>query len=450
VPGHPYNRAIELHRAGKLEEAERGYLAVLEAEPRHVGALENLGVVRLIQERHEDAYALISRALALKPDSADSRYNCGLALHGLGRYAEALESYDRALALRAGHVGTLTSRANTLLSLGRYPDAIASCARALALKPDHPNAHLNESLARLVTGDFRDGWPKYEWRLGGRKREFPQAPWRGDAPLEGKTVLLHAEQGLGDTLQFLRYVPLVAERGARVVLRVQPELEGLAAGLPGVAELIKAGERAPRFDLHCPLPSLPLAFGTELATIPASVPYLKAPEGRAPVIEGGGRLRVGLAWSGNPRHANDRHRSIAFERLAGLLDTPGAAFVSLQHDVRPADQRLLAGETRLARPAFADFADTAAVVSQLDLVITVDSSVAHLAGALGRPVWILLPWAPDWRWLLERQDSPWYPSARLKRQPQPGDWDSVIARVARELGELVSSARVHSRGRPTP
>jgi hypothetical protein len=439
-----YTRAVKLHRAGRLAEAERGYLAVLKLQPRHVGALENLGVLRLLQKRNEDACALISKALELNPRSADARYNCGLALHALGRYAEALESYDRALALRADHVGTLTNRANTLLSLGRYPEAIASCERALAIKPDHPNAHLNESMARLVTGDFQGGWPKYEWRLQ-RKRPFPQPPWLGEAPLAGRTILLYAEQGLGDTIQFLRYVPLVAERGARVVLRVQAELEPLVAGFPGVSTLVPARDPVPPFDLNCPLPSLPLAFRTGLATMPAGVPYLHAPRDRVAswaARMGGGGLRVGLAWSGNPGHANDRHRSIAFDRLSALLERPDVQFISLQKDVRREDAPGVAGATRLLRLGgdFTDFADAAAVVSQLDLVITVDTSVAHLAGAMGKPVWILLPFAPDWRWLLEREDSPWYPTARLFRQHRPDDWDEAIARVGRELDALAGKS----------
>lgn len=442
-----YSQALKLHRAGRLEEAERACLEALRAEPRHPGALEMMGALRLRQKRDEEAYALISRALEIRPDYPDARYNCGLALHGLGRYAEALESYDRALALRPDHVSALTSRANTLLSLARYPDAIASCERALAIKGDHPNAHLNESLARLVMGDLRRGWPKYEWRLGGRPRPYQQPLWLGDTPLAGKVILLHAEQGLGDTLQFLRYVPGVAADGARVVLRVQPELKALVTGLPGASVVIGSNEPAPAFDLHCPLPSLPLAFRTELATIPRDASYLSAPADRIEAwtrrIPQGDGLRVGLAWSGNPGHAGDRHRSIPFSGLAPLLDVPGAAFVSLQKDVRRGDETQVAAETRMQRVAghFADLADTAAALARLDLVITVDTSVAHLAGALGKPVWILLPYAPDWRWLLDREDSPWYPTARLWRQQRPGDWEGVIARVRRELEALASARR---------
>jgi tetratricopeptide (TPR) repeat protein len=444
-----YTQALKLHRAGRLEEAASGYVQALRTEPHHPGALHMMGALRLQQKRIEEAYALILKALEVSPDSADARYNCGLALHGLRRYEEALESYDHALAIRPDHVAALTSRANTLLSLARYPEAIESCERALAIRKDHPNAHLNESMARLVRGDFRRGWPKYEWRLAGRPRPYKQPPWLGDSPLAGKTILLHAEQGLGDTLQFLRYVPRLAEQGARVVVCVQPELKALVNGLSGAAAVIGSDEPAPAFELHCPLPSLPLAFRTELATIPGGVPYLRAPADRiaawAKHLAPGDRLRVGLTWSGNPGHAADRHRSIPFGGLGALLDEPRAVFVSLQKEVRPDDEPRIVHEARVQRFDFADFADTAAVISQLDLVITVDTSVAHLAGALGKPVWILLPRAPDWRWLLDREDSPWYPTARLWRQQRLDDWDGVIARVRGELERLAAAPRP-----PTP
>jgi tetratricopeptide (TPR) repeat protein len=437
--------ALAAHRAGKLADAERGYADILKAQPRHFDALHMLGVLRLQQKRLRDAFALISEALLVNPRSPDALYNLGLALDGLGAYEDALDRYDRALALRPDLVGVLTSRANTLLSLGRYEDAIASCQRALALKPDHANAHLNESLARLALGDFAGGWPKYEWRLGGRPSAFAQPQWRGDVAFAGRTILLHAEQGLGDTIQFLRYLPAVVARDAQVVLRIQPEIAPLVPSDAAV-QVVPDTQPLPPFDLHCPLPSLPLAFATTLETIPAPVPYLRTDGERAAAwasrLAGDKRLRVGLTWTGNPGHPRDRHRSMRFGSLMPLLGLPNVVCVGLYKDVRPEDADMLTAEHRLmpVGEAFADFAGVAAVISRLDLVISVDTSIAHLAGALGKPVWIMLPFAADWRWLTGREDSPWYPTARLFRQPRHGDWDSVIARIRAELAALAAAA----------
>lgn len=275
------------------------------------------------------------------------------------------------------------------------------------------------------------------WRI----RAVPVPQWRGKS-LAGKTILLHAEQGFGDSIQFVRYVPLVAVKGAKIVLEIPDSLMPLVDFRDDMVATIKPGAPPPPFDLHCPLMSLPLAFGTTLATIPGETPYLCVPpERKANVrkwLPNSGRTRVGLVWSGKPSHRNDHNRSIAFDRLAPILSVPGCAFISLQREYRKADLATLAACPNLLRldAALADFADTAAVVDALDLVITVDTAVAHLAGALGKPVWILLAAIQDWRWLLQRDDSPWYPTARLFRQPETGDWDSVIALLMRELTGL--------------
>jgi hypothetical protein len=263
--------------------------------------------------------------------------------------------------------------------------------------------------------------------------------WLGEYPLHRKTVLLHAEQGLGDTIQFARYVPLVAASGAAaVVLEVQPELKSLMSGLDGVAQVLSRGEAPPAFDVHCPLGSLPHAMKTEIESVPAAIPYLSADPARlaswSARLEALPRPRIAVAWSGNPAHENDRNRSIAFEKLSPLLAHP-ASFVSIQRDVRDAEAIQLAAEKRVEHVggALADFDDTAAVLTLCDLVITADTAPAHLAGALGRPVWVLVPFAPDWRWTLDGETTPWYPTARLFRQTSPGDWDAVLARVAAAL-----------------
>ena len=270
-----------------------------------------------------------------------------------------------------------------------------------------------------------------------------QPLWRGE-PIEGKTILLHSEQGLGDAIQFSRYVPLVAERGARVILEVDGRLRNLMSSLEGAAQLLSAGDVLPEFDVHCPLLSLPRAFNTLLETIPSHTPYLRAPPER--LTKWSARLgpkrglRVGLIWSGNPAHHRDHARSIEFSAMAPLLSAE-ATFFSLQKDVRPADAAVLAGRSEIIQitDELADFSDTAAVMAQLDLIISVDTSTVHLAGALGRPVWILLPFLPDWRWLLDRDTSPWYPTARLFRQDETRRWDGVIPRVQAALSELIAA-----------
>jgi Tfp pilus assembly protein PilF len=442
-----YNRGHALQQDGRLEDALACYDKVLAAQPHHVRALNNRGVALHRLGRAAEALASLERALSFAPDFVEALANRGDQLQDLDRDAEALASLDRALAVDPRHIGALNNRGSALVRLGRPADALRDFEAALAVDPQFAEARLNCAIAQLMLGQFRAGWENYEWRSRTRRlaaldRPFAVPRWTGAEPLAGRTILLHAEQGLGDTIQFARYAPLVARRGARIVLEVQAPLRALMAGLDGVDTIRVRGEPLPTFDLHCPLLSLPFAFGTDLATVPAQVPYLQAPPER--IAQWRERLaslprpRVGLAWSGSAAHRDDRNRSIALARLAPLLTVPGVSFVSLQTDTRPADRAALAQVPRLSPFAdgFRDFADTAAVIAQLDLVISVDTAAAHLAGALGRPAWILLPFYPDFRWLLGRQDSPWYPTARLWRQPQFGDWDSVIDRLCAALVRL--------------
>jgi hypothetical protein len=392
------------------------------------------------------------RALALKPGLAGAWNNCALALRDLDRLAEALASCERALAIDPGLADAHSNRGNLLRGLGRPDEALTSFRRALALRPDLPAAHYSHGQCLLLLGDLDSGWQECEWRWkdeqhANKAREFPQPLWLGGDALRGRTILLHAEQGLGDTLQFCRYASRVAALGAKVLLEVQPPLLSLLANLPDIAQLLPRGAALPDFDSHCPLLSLPLAFGTTLDTIPADMPYLRSDPSRVSAwrerLGAPARTRIGLAWSGSPAHGNDRNRSIPLAQMLALLDT-GAEFVSLQNEVRPADADVLTSrpDLRHFESALADFADTAALVETMDLIVTVDTSVAHLAGAMGKPVWVLLPFDPDWRWLLARTDSPWYPSATLFRQPRPGDWGSVLASLARRLQALISSSLV--------
>jgi tetratricopeptide (TPR) repeat protein len=429
-----------LHR---LDHALTSFETGLRIAPANAELLNQRGVVLLELGRSNEALASFERALAADPALLDALGNYGNALLKLNRPADAIAIYDRALAIVPNNAGLLTNRAIALRKLDRPQEALMSVSRALAGKPDFAQARFVDSLVRLTLGDFRAGWRAYESRWQGRnlssqRRSFSAPLWLGEGALNGKTILLHAEQGFGDTLQFVRYAPLVAERGAKVVVEVQRELVRLLSGMSGIDAVIARGEALPSFDLHCPLLSLPLAFRTEMTTIPAPMPYIRATDDdvhgwRAVLPQG--RPRVGVVWSGDPSHDNDVNRSIRLKVLAPLFDVPGIDFVSLQHKVRGEDQAALTDFPNLSRceRTFRDFADTAAVVTSLDAVISIDSAVAHLAGAMGKPLLILLPLGADFRWLRERTDSPWYPTARLFRQPQFDDWSSVIDNVAQEL-----------------
>jgi hypothetical protein len=354
-----------------------------------------------------------------------------------------------ALDLRRDDVAAQVKLGRALQDLGRLEEAVAWYDRALALEPDYADAHVAKAINLLLRGDYASGWRSYEWRwrmegFSSLKRNFPQPQWRGE-PLNGRRILLHGEQGVGDCLQFLRYVPRVQAAGGVVILEIQPRLKRICALLPGVAELIALGEPVPEVDLHCPLMSLPLACGTDLQSIPGEVPYLSVPreaqEKARSLAWPTDRLRVGLAWAGSEKHLKDRFRSLPFAMLAPLLALEDVHFFSLQ--LGTAAKELLAEDARITdlAPETVDMADTAAQIAQLDLVISVDTSVAHITGALGKPVWVLLAHCADWRWLTDREDSPWYPTARLFRQRVAGDWGEVIGRVGTEVALLAEAQR---------
>jgi tetratricopeptide (TPR) repeat protein len=439
------NRGNALQGLKRFEEALVSYDKALAINPDFAEALSNRGNVLQVFKRYQEALACYDRALAIKPDHVDVLINRGTTLKVLNRYEEALASYDRALSINPDSAEALGNRGLALQELKRFEEALASYRRALAIEPDYAPAHWNESLCRLLTGDLERGWEKYEWRwkcdpVLRATRDFSQPLWLGREDITGKTILLHAEQGLGDTIQFSRYARAVAEKRAKVILEVQPALRSLLSEIPGAYKVLSRGEPLPEFDFHCPLLSLPLAFNTRLETIPAAIPYLVA---KAAVVKSWEKRlgkrnvpRVGIVWSGLSANVNDRKRSIALSRLAALAGA-GVKLVSLQNEVRSEDEKALAANRQILHfgSQLEDFSDTAALVSLMDLVVSVDTSVAHLAGALGKPVWILLPFAPDWRWLVDREDSPWYPTARLFRQPRIGDWDSVIDKVKQELSE---------------
>lgn len=410
----------------------------------------NRGAALCRLRRYEEGLASLDLAVALQTDSAEAHANRGLALQKLGRYDEGLASCDLAISLQPNSSEAHTNRGTNLEHLGRFAEALASYDRAVSLQTDNSEAHFNGAMCRLLLGDFDAGWKQHEWRwqaehLRGKKRNFHPSQWSG-GDIAGRTILLHAEQGFGDTIQFCRYATLVAALGAAVILEVQQPLQKLMGNLAGPSQIVGRGSHLPDFDVHCPLLSLPSVFATGVSSIPAQTPYLRAsPEAAASWnkrLEPGQRPRIGLAWSGSPTHGNDQNRSIHLSDLAPLLHLD-ATFVSLQKELRVPDQTTLKDYKQVIRleDSIVDFHDTAAIVSSLDLVISVDTSAAHLAGALGKPVWVLLPASPDWRWMLGRDDSPWYPTARLFRQERAGDWDSVIERVRGELSHLIALRR---------
>ncbi|AEG94334.1 tetratricopeptide repeat protein [Ramlibacter tataouinensis] len=434
------NRGVALHALGRFEEALPALQQAVALGASAQGRV-NLAITLNQLHRHAEAEALLRQVLKAQPQDADARLNLGTAVAEQGRRDEALEHFRAVLAQRPGQPEVLMNIANTLRDQGRHEQALQVYDQALALQPVRADLRFNRSLSLLAAGRLREGWADYEarWqaeRLGKRQRGFAQPQWRGKG-VAGRTVLVHAEQGLGDTLQFCRYVPLLAQQGARVVLEVQPLLHGLLRSLPGVAQLLREGEPLPAFDLHCPMMSLPLAFGTTMEGIPASVPYLQ-PD--AALVErwrrhlaGRGRPQIGVAWSGNPANWNDHRRSVALERFRAALPT-GADYWSLKHDMPAlADD----GLTPLHRFPETGFEHMAAQACALDGVISICTAVAHLAGALGRPTAVLLSRPADWRWFEEREDNPWYPTARLLRQRTSGDWDSVFARLPEALARTV-------------
>jgi len=428
----------------QFDEAIAAYRQAISLSPNFPEAHNNLGVALKDKGQLDEAIAACRRAIALRPNYAEAHYNLGNALKEKGQPDEAIAAYRRAIALNPKLPEAHSNLGNALKDKGQLDEATIAYRQATALGPNLPEGHHNLSLSLLARGEFQQGWEEYEWRwkckdFPSPARNFVQPQWDG-CPLEDRTVLLHTEQGLGDAIQFIRYLPLVAQRGGRIILECQAELQRLFQTIAGSCQIVARGQPLPAFDLHCPLQSLPRVFGTNLANIPNIVPYLHADAEDARrwqhrLASHSPNVRVGLAWAGSPTHKNDRNRSIKLARLAPLGQAPGVRFFSLQKGEAAAEAKTPPPGMELVdwTEELKDFADTAALIDNLDLVIAVDTAVVHLAGAMGKLVWTLLPFVADWRWLLERQDSPWYPTMRLFRQPRIGDWDSVVTRVVEAL-----------------
>jgi len=443
-----FNRAITLQALGRFREAMAAYSQVIRLNPGFAEAHSNLGNLFRGLGRFDAAFTAYKRAIHLNPFYAEAHSNLGALLEILGRFDDALTACNTAIAIKSGYPEAHATQGAVLEKLGRLEESITAFKTAIRLSPDDPELHFGLSAPYLKAGLLREGWEKFEWRwqtrqMAGAARHFETPVWNGEAG--AKTLLIHAEQGFGDSLQFCRYAPLAAERGLRVVLEVQKPLVKLLRGLLGIDQVIAHGDALPPFDVHAPMMSLPRIFGTTIETIPGQTPYLHADENAAASwrqrLSGiaGQTPKIGLLWAGNPRThspeltAIDRRRSIPPDLFAPLFKIPDLQFFSLQKDgPGPSFDFPLIN----FMPEIVDFADTAALIANLDLVISVDTAVAHLAAALGKPVWLLNRFDSCWRWLTGRRDSPWYPTLRLYTQPQPGAWNPVIAEIAGALSQF--------------
>lgn len=477
-PAADLAQARAWHQAGQLDRARQGYLALLARWPGHAPALAMLGLVDaqqgqlapaalrfeqslrcnpaqptvLVQlgrvlgllQRDDEAMGCFRQAIALQPDLAAAHANLGQALRRQQRLDEALRCCQRAVELAPGDALAHYFLGNVLRAMGRLAPALRSYQRSTEIDPQLADGHWNQSLLHLMLGDLAPGWRLYEWRwrVGSgvqQQRRFAQPLWLGETLLAGKTLLVHAEQGLGDTLQMCRYLPALAAQGARLLLQVPARLTALLATLDCPLQIVDNDQPLPLFDLHCPIMSLPLAMKTTLTSVPTAPRYLSADPTRVEAwrrrLGPKTRPRVGLVWRGAAGHPDDARRSVELTQLQALWRAD-IEWHGLQIELRPGDQALAdAAGISLHCAQQQDFADTAALLSQLDLVIAVDTSVAHLAGAMGLPLWLMLAQPADFRWLLDRSDSPWYPSARLFRQSRPGDWAAVLQAMAQALAE---------------
>ncbi|PHX56216.1 hypothetical protein CP500_006525 [Tychonema bourrellyi FEM_GT703] len=432
------NLGIALEEQGKLDEALVVCQQAIQQFPANVDAHNNLGMVLYKQGKFENAIACYQQVLNLKPDFLQALNNLGKAFEEVGKLANAIDCYHRAIELQPNNINSFNGLGNALQKQGKFTDAVACYSQGVERNITHPEAHLNLALALLLVGDFQRGFSEYEWRMLVKEKQFPtnnfpQPLWDGK-DLNGKTILLCLEQGLGDAIQFIRYADLVKQKGGKVIVWCLPHLQRLFEQVSGIDQLIVSPESAPDFDVRAQLMSLPHLLGTTSASIPAKVPYLAPPPGVEFTINETHNLKVGIVWSGNPQNSQNKLRSFPLNSLLKLLDIPGVDFYSLQKDI-PEEEASWLEQMQIAdlSPYLHDFADTAAAILALDLVISVDTSVAHLAGALGKPVWILLCFTPDWRWMLEGEESPWYPTARLFRQEKLGDWEGVFERLALAL-----------------
>jgi tetratricopeptide (TPR) repeat protein len=439
------NRGNVLKNLNRLNEALACYDRAIALNPQVAEFFYNRANTLAELHQAEQALASYNQAIALNPTYSEAWCNQGIVLKRLNRLNAALDSYQQAITLNPNFVEAHTNRGNALRELKRLDEALISHDRAIAINPDYAPAQFNKSLLLLLIGDYAQGWPLYEWGWKSRERtparNFLQPLWLGEQPLSDKTLLIHLEQGLGDYIQFIRYALLAEQQAGQVILEVPAPLLSLMSSLKGSFTLIKEGQPLPEFDYHCPLMSLPLAFHTQLQTIPAQTPYLQAdPAKQQDWLQQLGektKPRIGITCTGSMQQLNDHNRSSSFRHFAPLFELP-LEFHCLQKEIRPDDAQFIAEQGNIIthHQQLQDFSDTAALLATMDLVISVDTSIAHLAGALAKPVWVLLAYVPDHRWLMDRTDNPWYPSATLFRQTATADWAGVMMEVKERLSTL--------------
>lgn len=441
------HRALVLNRLTRFAEAHEHCESALALRPQHPETLNNMGLALRGLRRHAEALACFDAALAAQPDYLEALGNRGVALIALGRFADAEVDYDRMLTLTPHAAEVYSNRGLARIGLQDFPGALRDHDQALALRPDYDQVRASKAIIHLMLGNYAEGWAMFEhrWSIPGRvRRTLPTPLWLGDADISGKTILVYPEQGLGDFIMCARYVPMLEAMGATVLLETPPPLAALMASLSPSVRIVPPDAAVSAHDYHCPVMSLPLAFHTRVASIPATVPYLNVPaESQARWADTLGtktRPRIGIVWSGSVGHAHDYLRSIAFASLAPLLALP-YEFHCLQQEIRPEEIEAARGvpNLHLHTQALRDFTETGALVMAMDHVISVDTSVAHLAGALAKPLSVLLQYTPDYRWLMAREDSPWYPTAHLYRQPKSSDWEPVIAHLCRSLETQIAA-----------
>ena len=435
-----------LQEKGQLDEAIGYYRKAIECDPNLMDAYYNIGKVLMEKGQPDEAIDHYQKALQLNPDSSEAHNNLGFSLLEKGQSDEALSHFRKAISLNPNFAEAYYNLALYHQDRNLLHEAILYYEKAIQYRPDFVDAHWNMACALLLSGNIERGWKEYEWRwkLKGHRASNISGPRWDGSDISGQTILLHAEQAFGDTIQFIRYATLVAECGAKVIVQAPKELVRLLGNVHGIEEVVAYGKQLPEFDLHCPLLSLPLVFGTDLGSIPAQIPYINvnaslSQKWRDRLQCDSSRLKIGLVWTGRIKAERERRRSCTPDLFSSLTQFEDTTFYSLhkgegiqQANALPKDIKLVDYTEELN-----DFLDTAALAVNLDLIISIDTAVAHLAGALGRPVWTMLPYVPDWRWMLDRRDSPWYPTMRLFRQPSSGNWEAAISDVARELDDLL-------------
>ena len=438
-----YNRGNTLIELKRFDEALSSFDQAIKINSNHLNAYNNKGIVLKLLKRFDEALSVYDQAISIKPDYPKTYYNQGKTLQELNRHNEAVVSYDHAISIKPDYLDAYNNLGNIFQELKQFDKALANYNHAISIDPDYADAYFNKSTLLLLRGDYREGWQLYEWRWKQKHninalRSYKKPLWIGNESLTNKTLLIIIEQGFGDYIQFIRYALLAEQLGAKVILEVPLVLMKLTSTLKGHFIFVESGKLLPEFDYYCPVVSLPLAFKTSVETIPAALPYLYVDEAKKQQwnkrLVKQSRLRIGIVWAGNPDHKNDHNRSLLLKKFSSLLRLP-FEFHSLQKDIREVDAQTIINFPHIYQhqDELHDFSDTAALIDAMDIIISVDTSVAHLAGAMGKKLWLLLPYLPDFRWMLDREDSPWYPSARLYRQEKINDWNSVLKNLEADL-----------------